>query len=103
MQKSNLQLAAAIHDVILTFPDGYRTCLAKRGDALRWAETARRHRPFLLKDPSILILDDATSSVIPRRSGDPFCPSEFDAGANQLHHRPPHPVGDGSRLDPGNG
>ncbi len=56
--------AAAIHDVILTFPDGYNTLVGERGVTLSGGQKQRvtLARTFL-KDPRILILDDATSSV----------------------------------------
>jgi ATP-binding cassette subfamily B protein len=56
--------AAAIHDVILTFPKGYNTLVGERGVTLSGGQKQRLTlaRTFL-KDPQILILDDATSSV----------------------------------------
>lgn len=56
--------AAAIHDVILTFPDGYNTLVGERGVTLSGGQKQRvTLARTLLKDPRILILDDATSSV----------------------------------------
>lgn len=56
--------AAAIHDVILSFPNGYDTMVGERGVTLSGGQKQRvTIARTLLKNPSILILDDATSSV----------------------------------------
>lgn len=56
--------AAAIHDDILDFPDGYDTLVGERGVTLSGGQKQRvAIARTLLKDPCILILDDATSSV----------------------------------------
>ncbi len=56
--------AAAIHDVILSFPDGYDTLIGERGVTLSGGQKQRvAIARTLLKNPCILILDDSTSSV----------------------------------------
>jgi len=56
--------AAAIHDDIVGFPDGYDTLVGERGVTLSGGQKQRvAIARTLLKDPCILILDDATSSV----------------------------------------
>lgn len=60
----NAARAAAIHDVILGFPDGYQTIVGERGVTLSGGQKQRvALARTLLKNPKILILDDATSSV----------------------------------------
>ena len=97
--------AAAIHDVILTFPKGYNTLVGERGVTLSGGQKQRLTlaRTFL-KDPRILILDDATSSVDTETEAEiREALGGSDAGAHDLHHRPPHPDGDERRSDPGAG
>ncbi|MFQ3645619.1 MAG: ABC transporter ATP-binding protein [Anaerolineae bacterium] len=56
--------AAAVHDVIMEFPDGYNTIVGEKGVTLSGGQKQRvALARTLLKNPRILILDDATSSV----------------------------------------
>jgi ATP-binding cassette subfamily B protein len=56
--------AAAVHDVILGFPDGYNTIVGEKGVTLSGGQKQRvTIARTLLKNPRILILDDSTSSV----------------------------------------
>jgi ATP-binding cassette subfamily B protein len=56
--------AAAVHDVILSFPEGYKTLVGERGVTLSGGQKQRvALARTLLKNPRILILDDSTSSV----------------------------------------
>lgn len=56
--------AAAIHDVIMEFPDKYATLVGEKGVTLSGGQKQRvTIARTLLKNPRILILDDSTSSV----------------------------------------
>jgi ATP-binding cassette, subfamily B, bacterial len=56
--------AAAVHNVITSFPDGYKTLVGEKGVTLSGGQKQRvAFARTLLKNPRILILDDSTSSV----------------------------------------
>ncbi len=55
---------AAIHDFIVSLPDGYRTMVGERGLKLSGGEKQRvAIARTILKDPAVLILDEATSAL----------------------------------------
>lgn len=56
--------AAQIHDVIVALPNGYDTLVGERGHRLSGGEIQRLAiARILLKDPRILIFDEATSAI----------------------------------------
>jgi len=63
--------AAAVHDVILTFPQGYNTLVGEKGVTLSGGQKQRvAIARTILKNPRILILDDSTSSVDTETEGE---------------------------------
>jgi len=63
--------AAAVHDVIMSFPEGYDTLVGEKGVTLSGGQKQRvAIARTLLKDPRILILDDSTSSVDTETEGE---------------------------------
>jgi ATP-binding cassette subfamily B protein len=63
-QIETVSKAASLHDFVTSLPDGYDTWVGERGITLSGGEKQRLAiARTLLMNPSILLLDDATSSV----------------------------------------
>lgn len=55
---------AQIHDIILSFPEGYRTMVGERGMMISGGEKQRLAvSRLILKDPPLLFFDEATSAL----------------------------------------
>jgi ATP-binding cassette subfamily B protein len=75
--------AAAIHEVIQSFPEGYQTLVGEKGVTLSGGQKQRvAIARTLLKNPRILIMDDSTSSVDLETEG-----QIREALANLMHNR----------------
>ena len=83
--------AAAIHDLILTFPEGYDTLVGEKGVTLSGGQKQRvAIARTLLKNPRILILDDSTSSVDMETEAEIRAALEtLMRRPHDLHHRAP--------------
>ncbi len=99
--------AAAAHDFIMSFPQGYDTPVGERGTTLSGGQKQRiAIARALLLDPHILILDDSTSCV--DLATEAHIQKALDRlmkkrGPHQLRDRPAHQHGDERRPDPGAG
>ncbi len=98
-------LAAAVHDVILSFPSGYNTLVGEKGVTLSGGQRQRvAVARTLLKNPRILILDDSTSSVDTETEAEiQDCIKRVDEESYYLHNCTPDPICNECRLDTGYG
>jgi ATP-binding cassette subfamily B protein len=64
IEVENAACSAAVHDVIVSFPDEYNTLVGEKGVTLSGGQKQRvTIARTILKDSRLLILDDSTSSV----------------------------------------
>ena len=97
--------AAAIHEVIMTFPDGYDTLVGEKGVTLSGGQKQRvAIARTLLKNPRILILDDSTSSVDTETEAEIRTALEgVDVQTDHIHNCPSDPERDERRPHTGFG
>ena len=97
--------AANIHDFIAGMPDGYDTVVGERGYRLSGGEKQRvAIARVILKDPRILILDEATSHL--DSQSEALIQQALEhvmRGPHQPGHRPPSEHRSVGRQDPGDG
>ena len=86
--------AAAIHDVITSFPQSYNTLVGEKGVTLSGGQKQRvAIARTLLKDPRILILDDSTSSVDTETEAEiRRCFGKPDESPDYIHHCSSHSI-----------
>ena len=104
-QLENACKAANIHDFIVGLPDGYDTVVGERGYRLSGGEKQRiALARVILKDPRILVLDEATSHLDSESEAlIQEALKRVMAGPYQYRHRPPFEHHSICRFDPGNG
>jgi len=88
-QKSRACQAANIYHFITSLPDGYDTVVVSGLRLSGWGEAADCHRRVILKNPRILVLDEATSSPTARARPHPGGAGTDYAKPHQHCHRSP--------------
>ena len=82
--------AAQIHDLIAGLPDGYETMVGARGYRFSGGEKQRLAiARTLLRDPRVLVLDEATSSLDTETERAVHHALDGWPRAHHDHHRPP--------------